>query len=163
MKNDKVFKICFTGIMISLNVVLQLFGSINFGSLKISTALFPLIVLAFYMPLTWSLLGSFCGSILFQVLSYGFAVDSILWAIPPVIFTLCIWAFPKRKYLKYFAAPIAGIILTFANTAIDEICRIIGYYYQGLIITLVVRLPITLIVSTIFGIVVIGLKSKIKL
>ncbi len=137
--SSKLKLICLSGIMAAIYVGLDFLAvsvSAPFGgTLKISLSGLPVIIVAIFGGPIWGAATGFIGSLLGQMLNYGFSATTVLWILPAVMRGLSMGILFKvfKRSLKpsklIIETCISSVIVTLFNTLamlVDQYAY--GYY-----------------------------------
>ncbi len=111
------------------------FISIDMGNLKITLESFPVNLGALLLGPVDGMVIAFLGSLIYQLLKYGFSVTTLLWIAPGVVSAGLLGAYAKAKHFRLtktqtiIAVLLAEIVVTTLNTGVMYIdSKIYGYY-----------------------------------
>ena len=102
LKNLDLKKIVIVAVLIALFFVLSIFGTINFGSVKITVQNLPIYIAAIEFGPIYGLLVGGIGILLNQIVVYGFMPTTIIWIIPHLVFGyVCGIVYKNEKFLVW--------------------------------------------------------------
>ena len=154
----KIRKIAFDSVLAAMCTVLG-FVSLNFGSMKLTLESLPVFVGALlFGGVDGALIGTI-GTFLYQMLSYGFTVTTVLWVIPYSLCGLLTGLYAKKKSFDLsirqtvFICTAVNLLLTTLNTAVMYIDSIVFSYYSHAYIfgSLLVRYLVCIGKAVVFG------------
>lgn len=130
----KTRQLVLDAMLVAMYVLLSLF-SIPLGNMKITLEALPVLVGALLFGPIDGLLVGFMGSLLNQMLTYGFTVTTLLWVLPHAASGLAVGLYAKRRgfaldYRRVILITIASALLVTAlNTlAMYVDSKIFGYF-----------------------------------
>lgn len=130
MKRRKTQTLVIASLLMAMHVVLSIY-SITLPVMKINLSCIPIIVGGFlFGPLVGMLVG-FLGSFLYQLLSYGLMVTTILWMIPHTVRGLIVGLWAKKRKYKMGKAEMTAAVLLSSLTA--TLLNTLGIYIDSLV------------------------------
>ncbi len=158
VKGSATRRICMISMMSALCTVLS-FVSVTFGGIKITFESFPVLLGALmFGPLDGMIVG-FIGTLLYQLLSYGVTVTTLLWILPyaAVGFALGMYAKLRRYSMGQVemisAVLVCEVLITVLNTAAFYLDSIVYDYYSFVLIfgSVPFKLLLCVIKGVVFG------------
>lgn len=145
--------------MLAAMVAVLGYLSIDMQVIKVTFESLPIFVGAFLLgPLDGLLIGGI-GTLIYQLLRYGFAYTTVLWMLPYMIAGLLCglvakkYKFRMTKLQLLVTTLVAELLITVMNTGIIYLdSKINHYYYAGIILgSLAIRLVIAVAKGIVFG------------
>ena len=169
MINEK--KLVMHSLYIALFLVLSIYGTINFGNMKITLQNIPIIISAFHFGPVSAVVVAGIGMLLNQILAHGIMFTTPIWILPHMIFGFYVGVALKLKWFDLKNSFHIGIlivtgllILTMLNTLslyIDS--KIMGYYtFQYVFGTFIIRIVSALVSGIVYAILLPPLIKYIK-
>ena len=101
------------------------------------------------------------GTLIYQMLRYGFSATTLLWILPYLVIGLVVGLYARHRYFHFgiiellLTVTVAKLLVTILNTGVIYIdSKYYGWYYPTLITgSLVIRLVCCIIESILFGLV----------
>lgn len=169
MKNNKTFKLVIDAMLAAMVAVLG-YISIDATVFKITFESLPIFIGAFLLgPIDGMLIGG-VGTLIYQLLRYGFAYTTVLWMLPYIVAgLLCGLVAKSDKFntskLKFIIVTLcAELLISVLNTGVIFLdSKINHYYYAGIILgSLALRMVIAVAKGVVFGAILPFLLSGIK-
>ena len=158
MKNLKTYQLTVDAMLAAMVAMLG-YVSIDATVFKVTFESLPIFIGAFLLgPLDGMLIGGI-GTLIYQLLRYGFAYTTVLWMLPYIIIGLICGLIAKKKKFKmsnkelFLTTLLCEILVTVLNTGIIYLdSKINHYYYAGIIMgSLLLRLIIAIAKGIVFG------------
>jgi len=155
MKKMTVLNLCICGVMIALHVILELFCTIRIGNdIKITFAMLPIIFIAILCGSIEGLSVGLLGTLLSQLLTFGWTQSTIFWILPGALCGLAaglfLKIFNKKISLKSVSVSIGLAMLVYV------LFNLVASYFDGVIIykymtvhALLVLIPVRVLIATI--------------
>lgn len=166
-KRMKTQTLVLSALLMAMHIVLSMF-SITLPMMKINLSGLPIIVGGLlFGPLIGSLVG-LLGSLLYQILSYGFMSTTILWIIPHTVRGLIVGGYAKYKKFKLgkveiiLVVIISSVVATMLNTIGMYIDGIVWNYEAGAFAAIPLRLLNSVITSILYVVVIIPLMKPLR-
>lgn len=169
LKNNKTFKLVIDAMLAAMVAVLG-YLSIDATVFKITFESLPIFIGAFLLgPIDGMLIGG-VGTLIYQLLRYGFAYTTVLWMLPYIVAgLLCGLVAKSDKFntskLKFIVVTLcAELLISVLNTGVIFLdSKINHYYYAGIILgSLALRLVVAVAKGIVFGAILPYLLSAIK-
>ena len=146
--------------LIAMFYVLSSFVSIKLGNMKFTLDSLPILVGASLFGPVDGLLIGFFGSLLDQLLNYGFAPLTLLWVLPAAVRGLLVGLYAKRCHFEMsmkqtqFITVSTALLVTVLNTFVIWLDSVIyGYYSFAYVFGAVpVRVFSGIVTAVLFGI-----------
>ena len=144
-KQNKTLRICCVALCAAMYVPMSLYLAVNIGTVRISFASLPTVVMALLFgpvdAVFTALIGEFCK----QPLTYGITYTTVFYLIPPALRGLCIGLFtlamkkqgkrPEQyRWMLYVVCSIAATLTTIGNTLVNWLDSILFNYYTPALI-----------------------------
>ena len=153
MKRMAVINLCLCGIMIALHIVLELFCTIRIGNdYKVTFATLPFIIIALLCGPVEGLATGLLGTLLSQLLTFGWTQSTPFWIIPGALCGLVAGLVYKifRRKPKFVAIMVSVVISMFVFIVFNWIAS----YFDGVVIykyltvkALVALIPIRVLIG----------------
>lgn len=169
LKNNKTFKLVIDAMLAAMVAVLG-YISIDATVFKITFESLPIFIGAFLLgPIDGMLIGG-VGTLIYQLLRYGFAYTTVLWMLPYIVAgLLCGLVAKSDKFntgkIKFIIVTLcAELLISVLNTGVIFLdSKINHYYYAGIILgSLALRLVVAVAKGIVFGAILPYLLSAIK-
>ncbi len=169
LKNNNTFKLVIDAMLAAMVAVLGYF-SIDVTVFKITFESLPIFIGAFLLgPIDGMLIGG-VGTLIYQLLRYGFAYTTVLWMLPYIVAGLLCGLIAKSdkfntSKLKFIVVTLcAELLISVLNTGVIFLdSKINHYYYAGIILgSLALRLIVAVAKGIVFGAILPYLLSAIK-
>ncbi len=167
--NNKTFKLVIDALLAAM-VALLGYISIDATVIKITFESLPIFIGAFLLgPVDGMLIGG-VGTLIYQLLRYGFAYTTVLWMLPYILAGLICGLIAKKdkfdtsKIKFVIVTLVAEVLISVLNTGVIYLdSKINHYYYVGIIMgSLAVRLVVAVAKGIAFGAVMPYLLTAIK-
>ena len=144
-------------------VVLSLFGTINFQSLKITVQNLPVYVAGITLGVFPGALVGFAGMLINQMITYGFTATTLFWVLPQTILgAVCGYIFESKTIKcedrkKLFVTILfLQLLVTLLNTVVQAIDAIIYGYFNYIVILepLTIRIMVSIFTGIVYFIVI---------
>ena len=155
----------------ALFVVLSIFGTLNFQTIKVTTQNLPIYLAAMTLGMIPGALVGFVGMFISQILTWGFQTTTLFWVLPQTILGgVCGYIF-ENSYVKveenpkfYATVIFMQLLITILNTIVNIIDGLINAYYNFITISgsLVVRIITSILTGIVFCIIIPPLVRLIK-
>ena len=155
----------------ALFVVLSIFGTLNFQSIKITTQNLPIYLAGITCGMIPGALVGFVGMFISQILTYGFQTTTLFWVLPQTILgAVCGYIF-ENSLVKvneepkfYVTIILLQLLITILNTLVNIVDGLINGYFNYITIlgSLVVRIIASVLTGIIFCIIIPPLVKLIK-
>ena len=155
----------------ALFVVLSIFGTLNFQTIKVTTQNLPIYLAGITCGMIPGALVGFVGMFTSQILTYGFQTTTLFWVLPQTILgAACGYIFENslvkaNENPKFYATIIfLQLLITILNTFVNIIDGLVNGYFNYLTIlgSLVVRIIVSVLTGIIFCIIIPPLVKLIK-
>ena len=169
LKNSKTFKLVIDAMLAAMVAVLG-YISIDATVFKITFESLPIFIGAFLLgPVEGMLIGG-VGTLIYQLLRYGFAYTTVLWMLPYIVAgLLCGLVAKSDKFntskIKFIVVTLcAELLISVLNTGVIFLdSKINHYYYAGIILgSLALRIVVAVAKGIVFGAILPYLLSAIK-
>lgn len=169
LKNNKTFKLVIDAMLAAMVAVLG-YISIDATVFKITFESLPIFIGAFLLgPVDGMLIGG-VGTLIYQLLRYGFAYTTVLWMLPYIVAgLLCGLVAKSDKFntskIKFIVVTLcAELLISVLNTGVIFLdSKINHYYYAGIILgSLALRMVVAVAKGIVFGAILPYLLSAIK-
>ena len=169
LKNSKTFKLVIDAMLAAMVAVLG-YISIDATVFKITFESLPIFIGAFLLgPVDGMLIGG-VGTLIYQLLRYGFAYTTVLWMLPYIVAGLLCGLIAKSdkfntSKLKFIVVTLcAELLISVLNTGVIFLdSKINHYYYAGIILgSLALRIVVAVAKGIVFGAILPYLLSAIK-
>lgn len=169
LKNSKTFKLVIDAMLAAMVAVLG-YISIDATVFKITFESLPIFIGAFLLgPVDGMLIGG-VGTLIYQLLRYGFAYTTVLWMLPYIVAgLLCGLVAKSDKFntskIKFIVVTLcAELLISVLNTGVIFLdSKINHYYYAGIILgSLALRIVVAVAKGIVFGAILPYLLSAIK-
>ncbi len=169
MVNNKTKRIIFDAMLAAMVAILGALA-ITTNAFKITFETLPILFAGFvFGPIDGMIVG-FVGTLVYQMLVFGFSATTLLWILPYVIMgLLCGLVAKQAKYdlsVKRIAVTTIALefLVTILNTGVIYVnSHIYGYYYPALILgSLALRLAICFGKGAVFGFILPVLVNRVK-
>lgn len=169
LKNNKTFKLVIDAMLAAMVAVLG-YISIDATVFKITFESLPIFIGAFLLgPVDGMLIGG-VGTLIYQLLRYGFAYTTVLWMLPYIVAgLLCGLVAKSDKFntskIKFIVVTLcAELLISVLNTGVIFLdSKINHYYYAGIILgSLALRIVVAVAKGIVFGAILPYLLSAIK-
>lgn len=169
LKNNKTFKLVIDAMLAAMVAVLG-YISIDATVFKITFESLPIFIGAFLLgPIDGMLIGG-VGTLIYQLLRYGFAYTTVLWMLPYIVAGLLCGLIAKSdkfntSKLKFIVVTLcAELLISVLNTGVIFLdSKINHYYYAGIILgSLALRIVVAVAKGIVFGAILPYLLSAIK-
>lgn len=156
--------------MLAAMVALLGYVSIDATVFKITFESLPLLIGALFLgPIDGMLIGGI-GTLIYQLLRYGFAYTTVLWMLPYILAGLLCGLVAKKNNFElskvkiFIICLISEILISVLNTGVIYIdSKVNHYYYAGIILgSLLLRFGVAVGKGIVFGIILPYLLSAIK-
>ena len=164
-------KIVFVALFSALFVVLSIFGTLNFQSIKITTQNLPIYLAGITCGMIPGALVGFVGMFISQILTYGFQTTTLFWVLPQTILgAVCGYIF-ENSLVKvneepkfYVTIILLQLLITILNTLVNIVDGLVNGYFNYITIlgSLVVRIIASVLTGIIFCIIIPSLVKLIK-
>lgn len=152
-------------------VVLSIFGTLNFHSIKITTQNLPIYLAGITCGMIPGALVGFVGMFISQIITYGFQTTTLFWVLPQTILgAVCGYIFENslvkaNESPKFYASIIfLQLLVTILNTLANAIDGLVNGYFNFVTILgpFVVRIIASVLTGIIFCIIIPPLVKMIK-
>ena len=160
--NTYLKKLTLTAIYIAMFVVLSIYGTLDFYTLKLTIQNLPIYLGAITLgPVCGAAIG-FAGMFINQILTYPISVTTLLWVLPQTILGLvCGLVFSKFKIsfysIKFWVIIISMQVgLTIITTVVIFVDSIILGYYTFLYVfgSFIVRIMVSVLVGVLYAVII---------
>ncbi len=143
--SKKTLRLCCVALCAAMYVPMSLYLSVNIGTLRISFASLPTVVMALLFGPVDAMLTALIGELCKQLLSYGLSYTTIFYLIPPALRGITVGlgaaVFLKRgqrleqhRSALYAVCSVAAVITTIANTLVNWLDSVLFGYYTPVLI-----------------------------
>lgn len=144
--------------------------ALDFTTIKITFETLPIFLAALmFGPVDGFAVGA-VGTLIYQLLRYGFSATTFLWMFPYMLLGLFIGLFAKRRKFhmsipaRVIAVTVGELVVTVLNTGVIYVdSKLYGYYYPMIILgSLAIRLIISLVKGILFGFVLTPITAAVR-
>ena len=144
--------------------------AIDLMSIKITFETLPILVAALMFGYIDAVAVGAVGTLIYQLIRYGFTATTFLWMIPYIICGLIVGIYAKKKNFKLtpvqlgIIVTVGELVATLLNTAVIYIdSKIYGWYYPTLITgSLAIRLVICIVKSIAYSALLVPLLKALR-
>ena len=166
-------KIVLIALYTALFVILSLYGTINFQSLKITIQNLPIYISGITLGTFPGAIVGFAGMLINQMVTYGFTATTLFWVLPQTILgAVCGYIFENKIVKcegsqKFFVTIILlQVLVTLLNTVSMAVDAIVFGYFNYIVVfgSLVVRIMVSILTGIVFFItipIIVNLVKKI--
>ena len=156
-------KVVLVALYSALFVVLSMFGTLNFHTIKVTSQNLPIYIAAMTMGMVPGAIVGFIGMFTSQILTYGFQTTTLFWVLPQTIIGgICGYIFENSlvkadKNPRFYVSIVSmQLMITALNTIVNIIDGLINGYYNFITIfgSLVVRIIASILTGVIFCIII---------